>query len=387
MTADELVRFAEELARVAAAGGGCTALAGVLAVRADVGVLVEDAQWRHLAAAGSGPIPKSVRGSYDRKDAGYAILTTPPGRTLCIGSPDKHLGQISVFGGRDLDDIEHLVRVTAATMSVELAREHGAQPMRQRVFWERLATKTYADAAAARDDAATQGIVPATHYLAIALEAEIAHTQGASRDHAVLRDAASHAFNAAAPDAGRWQHGPTLFFFVPAAREVDASNARTAAGLLLRKLAKTHPQLRAVGGVGSRAPLIALHESIAQARNALTISRRLYGGSHIGVHEELGAYPLLLSGADGKRLRDFAVRILTPLRAYDEKHQTELEKTLRCYFDVGENVKTAADRLCVHRHTVFYRLRQIGDICNTKLDDPHDQLTLRMAIAIDALTE
>jgi DNA-binding PucR family transcriptional regulator len=56
------------------------------------------------------------------------------------------------------------------------------------------------------------------------------------------------------------------------------------------------------------------------------------------------------------------------------------------YFSVGENVKTAAEQLNVHRHTVFYRLRQIGEICACKLDDPHDQLTLRMAMAIDALT-
>ena len=73
------------------------------------------------------------------------------------------------------------------------------------------------------------------------------------------------------------------------------------------------------------------------------------------------------------------------LRAYDEKHQTELIRTLRLYFEVGQNVKTAAAQLNVHRHTVFYRLRQIDEIGGNTLDDPHDQLTLRAALAIDAL--
>jgi DNA-binding PucR family transcriptional regulator len=187
-------------------------------------------------------------------------------------------------------------------------------------------------------------------------------------------------------DVGLWERGATLFFFVPAAREIDAANARTATSLLGRSLSKKHPQLRVGGGVGSRVQFVDLHESVAQARNALTISRRLYGAGRIGVHDELGAYPLLLSGADAKALRDFAARTLAPLRAYDDKHQTELERTLRLYFAVGENVKTAAEQLSVHRHTVFYRLRQIGEICACKLDDPHDQLTLRMAMAIDALT-
>jgi len=102
-------------------------------------------------------------------------------------------------------------------------------------------------------------------------------------------------------------------------------------------------------------------------------------------YDELGAYPLLYEGADVLRLQGFARRVLAPLRAYDEKHQTELERTLRLFFAVGQNVKTAAAQLNVHRHTVFYRLRQIGEIAGCSLESPHDQLTLRLAVAIDAL--
>ena len=388
MTADELVAFAEELARVAASGGGCKALADVLARRAQVGVLVEDADWRHVAASGS-HLPSSVRALATAASAspGYAPLANGQrGRTMAILTGEKRLGQISVFGEHDLDALEHFVRLTAGAIAVELAREQGGQPGRRRAFWERLATQAYVDAAAARDDAAARGITLATHYVAIALEPEITEQNSAAADQAALRDAAMQTFRSGEGDAGLWERGATLFFFVPAAREVEASNARTAAGLLARSLTKKHPHLRVGGGVGSRVAFIDLAASVAQARDALTISRRLYGSGRIGVHEELGAYPLLLSGGDAPALRAFALHTLAPLRAYDEKHQTELERTLRLYFDVGENVKTAAEQLSVHRHTVFYRLRQIAEICGCKLDDPHDQLTLRMAMAIDALT-
>ena len=50
---DDLVEFAESLARIACSGGGPKALAAHLARTAGGGVLLEDAQWRHLAAAGS----------------------------------------------------------------------------------------------------------------------------------------------------------------------------------------------------------------------------------------------------------------------------------------------------------------------------------------------
>jgi purine catabolism regulator len=103
-------------------------------------------------------------------------------------------------------------------------------------------------------------------------------------------------------------------------------------------------------------------------------------------YDDLGVYPLLLrGGATSAELKAFSDRILAPLRAYDEKHQTELIRTLRLYFEVGQNVKTAAAELSVHRHTVFYRLRQIAEISNNDLDSAHDQLTLRTAMAIDAL--
>jgi sugar diacid utilization regulator len=258
--------------------------------------------------------------------------------------------------------------------------------VRRRAFWERLSSGAYADAATARDDAAAHGIAPATHYLAVVFEPEASDERSAEADRNALRGAATQALRTADSDGGVLERGGMLFFFVPASREVDVANARTAASLLPKTLAKKRAGLRIGGGVGTRVPMIELQRSLAQAQHALSIARRMFGIGRIGVYEDLGAYPLLLGGGDAPAMREFAARTLAPLRAYDEKHQTELERTLRLYFGVGENVKTAAEQLHVHRHTVFYRLRQIGEICGCKLDDPHDQLTLRMAMAIDALT-
>ncbi len=62
-SADALLAFAEALARIAAGGGGAQALAGHLASVLDAAVLIEDAEWRHLALAGTGDrsVPPSVR--------------------------------------------------------------------------------------------------------------------------------------------------------------------------------------------------------------------------------------------------------------------------------------------------------------------------------------
>ena len=359
MTADELVAFAEDLARIAAGGGGPQALAEHLAARTGTSVIVEGAESKPIAAVG-----RNTHGET---------------HTVPVSSGSSALGELRVFG-KGGAGIEHVMRLTASAIALELAREAAGEPGRRRAFWERLITRAHSDAAAARDDAAARGIAAATHYVAVALECEQSEERGA------VRTAALAALRSSDADGGFLERGAALLFFVPAAREIDAANARTAASLLPRAIAKQHPGAHISGGVGSRVPLADLQESLQQAQAALSIVRRLHGAGHVGVYEDLGAYPLLLSGAGAPALREFSQRTLAPLRAYDEKHQTELERTLRLYFSAGENVKTAAAELNVHRHTVFYRLRQIGEISGCKLDDPHDQLTLRMAIAIDALT-
>lgn len=390
MTAEELVAFAEGLARIAAGGGGAKALANHLAHAAGVDVLVEDASWRHVATAGTGSaMPSSVRSLLDEPRHGETLRRMRdgrPGRTLVVTAADTPLGYLSVFGSGHLDALEHAIRLTGAAIGVEMARESGGTRGRRRTFWERLAAHAYHDLAAARDDAAARSIVLAPQYLAVVLELEAAG-EAAATDRAALRAAAADAFRNAEADLGIVERANALLLFVPAQREVDAANARTAAALLARTLAKKQPHLRVCGGSGTAAPAISVAHSIGEAEAAATVARRIFGGGRVCAYEELGAYSLLLRGCDSAGLRAFSTGVLEPLRAYDEKHQTELERTLKLYFAVGENVKTAASTLNVHRHTVFYRLRQINEICKRSLDSPHDQLTLRMALAIDALND
>jgi hypothetical protein len=374
MSPEKVVEFAEGLARVAATGGGAKALAAHLAGATGSAVLVEDAQWGHIATAGSGAVPASARAIVEAKVRGHATR-------IIAGS--THVGWLSIA---QLDgDSEYLMRLTASALAVELARNGESGRGRKRVFWERLASGFYNDANVARDDAAARGISLAPSYVVVALEPESEARSDGVADRTELRAIAAHAFAGSDGEVGMLERGPALLAFIPATREIDASNARTAAVLLPKTIAKRKAELRLSGGVGNVKPLLSVHDAVRTAEAALAIGRRVYGSGHVKVYDELGAYALLYEGAHVDRLEDFARTVLAPLRAYDEKHQTELERTLALYFSVGQNVKTAAAELSVHRHTVFYRLRQINEICGCSLESPHDQLTLRLAVAIHAL--
>jgi len=375
VTAEELVEFTETLARISASGGGPKALAAHLARAAGGGVLLEDANWRNVAAAGTGQIPPSARS---------VVESGAPGRAQPVTAGNLSLGWLSLFGTNSQPDTDLLLRLTAAAIGVELARDSSAQRRQRTTFWDSLLAREFRDAAAAREEASARGIAVAPYYLAVALEAESAD-ESVQTEIGELRAFAADAFARPDADLGVVERGVTLVFLVPASRAVDASNTKTAASLLPKSAARRKPYLRISGGVGTVETLLALDDSAQCALAALAIGRRVYGGGRVAVYDELGAYRLLYEGADVERFRAFAAEALAPLRNYDEKHQTELERTLKLYFRVGQNVKTAAAELHVHRHTVFYRLRQIGEIASRSLESPHDQLTLRLAVAIDEL--
>jgi purine catabolism regulator len=396
-TAEDLVALAEGLAQIAASGGGPKALAAHLARALEAAVLVEDAEWRHVALSGADTrrVPPSARDLLpappDPDDSIVPLRAaggTPPGTAVRIRAGDAHLGWLAVFPSAETSDVHTAaMRLGAATIAVEMARESGGGRTRRKSFWERLLAGAYDDPVEAKDDAASRGIALALAYVAVAIEAEGLDEASAAAKHGELRRICVETLRSGAGEIVVLERGGGFTLLCPAALEIDTANARTAATLIPRAAAKAHFGAKLVGGVGRRAEAVYAGRSVEEARESMFIARRLFGGSRVMPYDDLGVYPLLLrGGASHAELSRFADRVLQPLRAYDEKHQTELLRTIRLYFDVGQNVKTAAAALSVHRHTVFYRLRQIADIGGLNLDSAHDQLTLRTAMAIDALS-
>ncbi len=359
MTPEEVVRFAEAQAQIAAEGGGIAALTRHAATATAAAIVLEDPEGRRLAAAGEPPDPPAA-----------ATVELP------VRAGARDLAVVRAYGS---PHDRPALRLLAAALALELARNGRAAPPSD-AFWQRLAEGTFRDLDAARDEAAAAGVTLAGGYLAIALELEQPEPGGAPIRR--LRALAADAFSAG---FGAFDRGNGLAVLLPVERSLDASNGRTAAALLPKAAAKRQPPLHLAGGIGTVVPPSEVRRSLEQASAALSIGRRIHGNGKVCAYDELGAYPLLYEGGGVERLRAFAQRTLAPLRAYDEKHQTELLRTLRLYFEVGQNVKTAAATLYVHRHTVFYRLRQIAEICNISWESPMDQLTLRTAVAIDAL--
>src|SRR5271156_479121 len=248
MSQEELIDFAEALARVASTGGGPKALAAQLATTLDAAVLVEDGEWRHIALVGAGArsVPPSARdliAAAPKENEGFVRLQTPGdtsgGLAVRIRGGDAPLGWISVFpNATPADGRLGAIRLAAAAIGVEFSRDAGGGKNRRKSFWDRLISRAYDDPIEAKDDATARGITLAAGYVAVAIEAEGLEEAVAAAKMGELRRICLETLRSGAGDIVVLERGGGFVFLCPAPLEVDAANARTAATLIPRTAGK-----------------------------------------------------------------------------------------------------------------------------------------------------
>ncbi len=97
---------------------------------------------------------------------------------------------------------------------------------------------------------------------------------------------------------------------------------------------------------------------------------------------DLSTYDLLLLFGENSELYDFTQKILSPLIRYDQKHKTNLIRTLDVYLSCERRLGVSARTLYIHVNTLRQRLRRIKDILRMDLDDPNVRLKLQFAINV-----
>lgn len=144
-------------------------------------------------------------------------------------------------------------------------------------------------------------------------------------------------------------------------------------------------QITDVVSIGIGRPDLGIHgirRSHQEARQALTLGRRLHGSGHVTDYDDLGIYRLILAAEGLPELRAFQDESLQELVEYDRIHSSNLIQTLEAFFAANCSPKEAASILNVHRNTVLYRLDRIGTITGQDLDDPEVRLRLHLALHV-----
>ncbi len=130
-------------------------------------------------------------------------------------------GWLSLFGTNSKPDAELMLRLTAAAIGVELARDAVGSRAKKGTLWSALLSESFSDIAAAREEAAAHGIALAQQYCIVVLECDA--TGAPPPVMTELRALAADVFHPVDAELGFLEREQSLFVFVPAARAVDAS--------------------------------------------------------------------------------------------------------------------------------------------------------------------
>lgn len=71
---------------------------------------------------------------------------------------------------------------------------------------------------------------------------------------------------------------------------------------------------------------------------------------------------------------------MQPLAAYDRDSGGDLLRTLRTFFECGENVSRTAETLFLHRNSVPYRLERVRELTGLDYKDHDQRLALELGL-------
>lgn len=113
-----------------------------------------------------------------------------------------------------------------------------------------------------------------------------------------------------------------------------------------------------LGRSRTKTDLDALRAAVREA----TVALQLEGDDLICDVEALGMSGLLAGIRDDLGASDFVTQVLGEVVDHDVRESSQLVATLRAYLAHGCRPGPAADELCIHRHTLTYRLERVRDL-------------------------
>lgn len=123
-------------------------------------------------------------------------------------------------------------------------------------------------------------------------------------------------------------------------------------------------------------------DSLAAARETLTLGRQVVGSDRISFHKDLGLYRFLQKLDLEQVCQRFVEEQIGPLIEHDRRHGTQLVRTLEAFLDSGCHLARAASHLYVHRNSLKYRLACIKRLL--QLDKLEGECLSSLALAVKA---
>ncbi|WP_214326550.1 PucR family transcriptional regulator [Nonomuraea sediminis] len=165
---------------------------------------------------------------------------------------------------------------------------------------------------------------------------------------------------------------------VPASEGDATARIRAAVHALAPGLGGCHLTV----GVSGTAQVTGLRGAVEEARYARRMAEGRAEPDAVVGHDELATHVLLLASVPDDVRHMFRVRLLDPLRSYDQVHRADLVRTLEAFLQCSGSWTKCAELLHVHVNTLRYRIQRIQDLTGRDLSRLEDRVDFFLALRL-----
>ncbi|GAA1538352.1 PucR family transcriptional regulator ligand-binding domain-containing protein [Actinomadura kijaniata] len=125
-----------------------------------------------------------------------------------------------------------------------------------------------------------------------------------------------------------------------------------------------------------------LRGAVEEARYARRLAEGRTDPVCVVGHDELATHVLLLASVPDDVRHMFRVRLLDPLRTYDEVHKADLIRTLETFLQNSGSWTRCAEQLHLHVNSVRYRIQRIEELTGRNLSRLEDRVDFFLALRL-----
>ena len=140
-------------------------------------------------------------------------------------------------------------------------------------------------------------------------------------------------------------------------------------------------------GIGEpRTSVAHVRESYEESRRSADVAQVVKVLGNVVRYRDLGVYGLLAELSED-RLENSIHSGLQSLLSHEDSKSEALLATLESFLDNAGDVKRTSEALCVHRGSLYYRLRRIQEITRADLANGDDRLALHLSLKVARLLD
>lgn len=102
-------------------------------------------------------------------------------------------------------------------------------------------------------------------------------------------------------------------------------------------------------------------------------------------YEEILLYHFFQTAAHSTNIMEFCVPVIGMLDEYDKTNGTQLRQCIECYLESGRSIVRAAEKLHIHKNTLYYRLQRAADLFELDLSDENLCFNLQFSFRLQRM--